>query len=190
MEWHEFYERRVGKSYVDYFKERYSLFLLAVSNISTKYAINTIAFPFSREYLTEIGCGIATASICLTQLRNMTIHAIDKSPEMLSLAKKNAKIAECDIKFEQASIPTYIPEYPSICFSHGVLEHFPRSKIKRYIEKLRKNGLPQVHYVPTNKYTYKSFGDERLFSIKDWEDIARPTELIPFNNDKDLVIIC
>lgn len=189
MEWHEFYARRVGESYINYFKEKYSLFLLAILSEAKKKS--TYVWGTQYNPITELGCGIGTASICLYDIdKSFNITATDKSMRMLELARKNVKhLKEHNIRFYQYNIPNFIPS-DNICFSHGVLEHFPPNVVKKYLAKLKSKGISSVHYVPTDKYTYKSFGDERLLSVDKWISTALPVDMMLYNNDKDLVLIC
>lgn len=190
MTWDEFYKKRVGKSYSDYFAERYAIFLMTVMDW---FPSRRTIFS-SYNILVEIGCGIGTAGICLLKLNSGPDKVIftDISEEMLALTRKNLKLHDLDSTFchtvEQQKIPNFVPGWN--CYSHGVLEHFPPYVVKRYLAKLKAKGINSIHYVPTDKYKYKSFGDERLWSVERWMEIANPRRIRLFNDDKDLVLVC
>jgi hypothetical protein len=179
MVWSDYYKGRVGKSYVNYFMKQYSTFLQKI--------VDNLSFC---KGITEVGCGIGTASICLMKqnvINSLTL--VDRCNSMLNLTYQNIQINNLNIpKLKRGYIPSYLPK--TDCISHGVLEHLNKSTIKSYMLKLRKEKISSVHYVPTNKYEYKSFGDENLWSVDEWIDLTNPKEIALFNNDKDLVLVC
>jgi sialic acid synthase SpsE len=130
----------------------------------------------------EEGCGVGTIS-SLLDIENKELFDIDD--DMIKLTKINTqgKIYKADILKKVHS------KKLDIIFSHGVLEHFDDNDIRTIISRQREQAKNVLHYVPTNKYKYKSFGTERLMSIERWGTLVRPNKIIQFNQDKDAILI-
>ena len=162
--WSKFYEKRINSSYQQYFEKRYKPFL------------NMIRGESSREVF-EAGCGIGSVSKYLDTYTNKFCSGIDLCSEMVSLANKNLNATDM---FEQGDIFTY--STTELTVTHGVLEYFSDEQIIQILSQYPNS----IHYVPTDKYTTPSFGDERLLSVDHWIKLVNPKELILFNNHHDL----
>lgn len=72
--------------------------------------------------------------------------------------------------------------------SHGVLEHFNDVEIRDIIKLQREQYETLIHYVPSYLYRTPSFGDERLMTPENWQEICQPDEIIEFNGGYDLIL--
>jgi trans-aconitate methyltransferase len=176
MTWKTYYEGRIGTGYIDYASDRYKPFLMALK-----------AFRGLCRVIREEGCGIGTMSILYERITGQAVQMFDKDEAMVSLASSNlscnhsnGRVALGDIRCDQAPV--------DLIFSHGVLEHFDERDIRRILSRQRRQARWVVHYVPTDQYTYKSFGDERLESA-DWWKRFGPADWFTFSQGKDLVLI-
>ena len=179
MSWHNFYADRVGEGYTKYSATRYAPFIETVGHF----------VGHQGTYLEE-GCGIATISKILAR-KNSTasLWCSDISPEMIGLARLNT-IGIPNIQFLQASILDRIPGCSvDVCFSHGVHEHFCDSDIKMIVRLQKEKAKVVVHYVPTDGYGERSYGDERLLSVAKWTELVNPECIRTFNDGKDLILI-
>lgn len=175
MKWCEYYSHRIGKSYQNYCSKRYEAFISKI----LKYNPKTIL---------EEGCGIGTISVLLKQINsNLKINGFDID----EIQVKNAILnSNSNIDFFTADIKNYQPStIYDIIFSHGVLEHFNDIDIQAIINRQRKYAKTIIHYIPTNKYNYKSFGDERLLSVNYWKNITKAQTVLKFNKNKDLMLV-
>jgi len=171
--WTEFYRSRIGKSYSSYIATAYEPFLDLLE-----------IFSKGAETILEVGCGIGSISKLLKQ-KGIQCLASDVSLDMLRLTEINVpqlKLFQYDIRHTSA-------RNFDVIHSHGVLEHFKHTAIKRIIENQTKVCKKILHYVPSDKYSYKSFGDENLWSKEEWQDIANPNKIVEFNSGKDLCLI-
>jgi 2-polyprenyl-3-methyl-5-hydroxy-6-metoxy-1,4-benzoquinol methylase len=162
--WHEFYKSRINSSYQDYFEDRYRPFL--------EYLHRQIYAT-----VTEMGCGIGSVSKYLLK-HGFICSGFDICPEMVELAKLNVG----HNIFYQDDILSHHSTDGVIGVSHGVLEHFSDEQILSIV----KNNKDSIHYVPLDKYTTPSFGDERLLPLEYWIDLVKPKEYFTFNNEHDL----
>lgn len=170
--WSEYYNSRVGDSYPIYCEVRYKEFLQQL-------------FVDKELSIREEGCGIGTISKILSQNGFNNLSAFDNDDDQLKLANINTT----NVTLFKADIVNAQLNKVDMIHSHGVLEHFKDVDIQKIINRQRKDAKKVVHYVPTNGYSIPSFGDERLLSIPYWVDNFKPTSIIPFNNNKDLVLI-
>lgn len=173
--WAEFYSERIGQaSYIRYFVDKYQKFLDQLSGSS----------------LFEAGCGIGTCAIALHYLGiQLPITMIDLCPEMVKLAQHNTRSFNL---YNTEIMVGDIRETARPCstiYSHGVLEHLSDNDIRQAISIQRQHADKLVHYVPSNRYAVPSFGDERLMTPEQWNDICRPTNIVEFNEGKDLILI-
>lgn len=173
--WHNFYKNRIGESYTYYISKQYSPFIEEI-----KKRIN----PQSK--VLEMGCGIGSVTKILSDLINASYYISDISQEMISLSILNLKGRT--FNHLRWNIKKEFKEKVAIIHSHGVLEHFNDRDIKQIITNQLKCCKNLLHYVPSNKYNYKSFGDERLLSKNKWKELVRPKEIIEFNNGYDLIL--
>jgi len=171
-QWARFYKLRVGDSYPSYCKKRYEPFLEQIN---------------SYDSLSEEGCGIATMTKIVYQ-KGKKYTAFDKFSEQLSLASKN--LIGMEVALKKGNILNHkYKNNPDIIVSHGVLEHFSDSDIKKIIKRQLKSCSKLIHYVPLDKWITPSFGDERLLPISYCKKIVNPDYIELFNEDKDAVLM-
>ena len=120
-----------------------------------------------------------------------TMIMTDIDPMMLQLARINNSSKSEWIKFKQYDIlgkseVSEMLDLESLVITHGVLEHFSEEQIKTIMSNLS-NSYDQIHYVPTDGYKTKSFGDENLWSVQKWIDLINPD--IYLVNQADLFMI-
>lgn len=161
LSWEDYYKERNCVEYLDYFKKEYSEFIdILLSNGKT---------------FVEAGCGIGTVSKILFESPNRPCTTgFDINQEMLNIGEPNKIPFWCGDIFDKNSYPEcYLPY---VIHSHGVLEHFTKSKVRKIIRIQKSTGNPMVHWVPTDAYKEPSFGDEMLLSVEDWLDVLSPNE--------------
>ena len=117
-------------------------------------------------------------------------HILDLNGDMIKMAIEH--IGNPMIFWLKLDIRNPMPlelytEY-NIIHSHGVLEHFEDHEIHEILHYQKAISPLLIHYVPSDKYTYKSFGDERLLSKEYWKENFNPTEIIEFNSGYDLIL--
>ena len=166
MTWKEFYKNRLNDNYFSHVKNQYRKFIDEVEN-----TFNT------NDIVMEVGCGIGSITKALIERKKAKYFLSDVNEEMLKLTEKNV----CR-KGMNYNILDKLPFHVDVIHSHGVLEHFEPEEVKKIINNQRAVCRKLVHYVPSNKYDYKSFGDEMLLSKEEWKKIICPYEIKEFNN--------
>jgi SAM-dependent methyltransferase len=160
------------------------------------------AMPYY-DSVNEMGCGIGSITKQLLkypQAEGRVFTATDINMEMIRLTKQNLGVGEngrtssgMNVHFNTHDIREPYVLVPlsgkHIVHSHGVLEHFDDNDIRNIIETQRSYANLIFHYVPSDKYTSKSFGDERLMSAQQWAKLAKPTMIEQFNSGYDLLLI-
>ena len=207
--WDEYYRCRVrDKAYIDKFSLKYSRFIKEII-FEIKMLAHDVGMPI---ILKEEGCGIGTVSMAISNMEKKCIGSMgltatleikevskvifsDIDNAMLGLCHKNTcpiysggylGNVPCFYSRENICEPKYY-EAPSMVVTHGVLEHFSDDDIMKIISTYdNDNVLFQAHYVPTNRYTSPSFGDERLLTPEAWSALVKPDYYIMDNNGYDL----
>lgn len=182
-EWYKFYQDRQNIIYKKHIETRYEEFI--------HYLINALPDKGKKPvHIHEAGCGAANLSLALyKQLKdieiNFHISMSDKCKDMLELAHENVPEAyKALIDMTKDTLPK-----ADIIFSHGVLEHFNDEQIARIVANQLDSTDKVVHYVPSAKYKKPSFGDERLLTPEEWQEICNPTSIIEFNGGYDLILV-
>lgn len=179
--WAAFYEGRTGPGYLAYVKERYKPFIDAIRSRMQP-----------DDLVHEIGCGTGTITAALSEyqvpLPNKLIcyGASDVDMEMVRIARARLWYTGVCV-FQLDAINAKIVPSAQVVHSHGVLEHFDDHTIRHVIHNFR-GARAQVHYVP-GLYPAPSFGDERLMSVEQWEDICAPDHVITFNDGLDYALV-
>ena len=169
--WLNFYKDKQNDRYLEYINTKYSPFLSLLQKEIKKA---------STKKIMEIGCGLGSITKLLTT--NKETIVVDKNESLMNFIDLKAKKVVRDIT------KPFI-EKVDLIHSHGLLEHLSDLQIKQTIREELKCSSLLVHYVPSNKYTNKSFGDERLLTPKQWKEICSPSNIIEFNNGLDLILI-
>lgn len=181
--WSEFYQGRVNSErYEFHFATKYKPFLDVIESMS-----------LPGEIYLDAGCGIGSTSKQLFKRGLGVQHLlVDSCVHQLNNAMDNLRGAftvpgEYDLVVEQPNFGS------SFVHSHGVLEHFTDTQIRFILNNIHRtvttSQLKSVHYVPGDGYTTPSFGDERLMSALEWDRICKPTQILEFNDSKDLILI-
>lgn len=181
-EWAEFYAGRMGSRYKQHVRQKYAPFLQCIT-----LAGESVARRGHRPVFREEGCGIGTVTAVLRSdvPYRADYRMFDNDSEQVQRAIQNTGLFcdESDILLPQ-------PERVDVVHSHGVLEHFSDSSIRRILERqLCETQHAVVHYVPSSKYSTPSFGDERLMTLWEWRRIAKPTHSFDFNDGHDLCLL-
>lgn len=188
LTWDKYYQDRVNnKEYLLAFRRKYMRFLIEIVDnvIDLSISIN------SPVVIKEEGCGIGNVSKCVfcslsDYVSSMMFSDINKN--MLSLCMDNTRGIHPDVSYyiENICAPKFF--LPSTCvITHGVLEHFDDRYIKEIMSTYDdKRVVMQAHYVPTDAYKIKSFGDERLLPVQYWVDLVKPDYCILDNGGCDL----
>src|ERR1041384_5640190 len=174
--WTEFYkDRLLSEGYRRYAADRYAPFLNEIRSHLK-----------SGDRVVEVGCGLGTMTALLAENDNrptVGFRCYDVSADMVHLATINLHEGY-PVEQGDARYPT--GRFPDVVHSHGMLEHFCDIDIRRAIDAERADGARvAIHDVPGCKYDKPSFGDERLMALSDWECIAKPTRVFPFNGGYD-----
>ncbi|MBR1173924.1 class I SAM-dependent methyltransferase [Bradyrhizobium sp. KB893862 SZCCT0404] len=180
--WAEFYNGRTGPGYLAYVRERYRPF---ISAIASRIRPNDLVL--------EIGCGTGTITKALCDLakvqgapRSVVFAASDADPEMVQTTRARLWNDNAAVFALDCTNAKHFTE-AEVVHSHGMLEHFDDHTIRQVIHNFRKARV-QVHYVP-GLYDAPTFGDERLMSVEQWEDICAPDQIITFNDGLDYALI-
>lgn len=165
-------------------------------NLSVKYKpfLDLIA-NCNMQYSVEVGCGAGNITrLLMERLNGPSYTCIDVDSRMLELTEKNVRETNqvrCEIlkKDITASLADVRKTGKVLVHSHGVLEHFEPTRIKRILANLREISPRMVHYVPGARYGHKSFGDERLWTKDQWREIANPDDIVEFNRGFDYALV-
>ena len=174
--WLNFYKNKLTERYLQSLEKRYTPFItLLKKEIKKGYKI------------AEFGCGISNITkLIIDSYKECTYWVTDKDSDMLKLSELNIKKK---IKYILFDILNQFDKKFDIIHSHGVLEHLSPNNIKKAINNQLKICSNLIHYVPSSKYNYKSFGDELLLSKQEWRALVNPTEIIEFNKGYDLILV-
>ena len=212
MNWIEYYLPKVNnKEQETKFKEKYNEFLVLIQKvILAQRPTNIIELGCGTGIITKLLLSNSSSQM----LGDKNFIVSDVSTFMLDLARLNMLSLEGNlgefgtrrlkslqyVQYDICSRDTIdykpytyfsdINRYLDLVITHGVLEHFNKEIIKDSILETLNNDLRiggHVHYVPTNEYTTKSFGDENLWSVSEWLELTNPD--IAIKNGPDLFFI-
>lgn len=174
------YSKRLNRRYLTHIGAKYGPFLHVLrSEIRPKNP---------KMIFAEMGCGAANVSRLIGS--DVQHVLVDNDPKMLDLAAANMPAALFQTTLVEADIVNFeLPFQVDVCHSHGVLEHFNDTDIRKVIVNQMRSSRSLIHYVPSDKYESPSLGGERLLSPAQWREICQPDELIEFNNGFDLILI-
>jgi SAM-dependent methyltransferase len=184
-DWVEFYKPRLNDDYYQHLREYYKPFYQRISSIYHHNGYRRVI---------DMGCGPAFSARILHKEYNVkSIDLLDSNRAMLGIA--GITIRDCYpwvgmpmIKADVTNRPP-VPRTPwDIVYSHGLLEHFSDRNIRYIIRYQKTVSRKVIHYVPSHLYQKPSFGDERLMTEKDWNRIAKPDVILPFNNGYDYIL--
>ena len=182
LSWPAYYRNRLNARYEWHIRTRY------------KYMINRIAREMGDfSVVLEAGAGIGSITKQLIRFDNTKRYMLlDNSNDMIELSRRNlteeVKSVTINHILHDIRYPIGLHEKVLI-HSHGVLEHFSDDDINNILKHQINSSELIFHYVPSDKYQYQSFGDERLMSPAEWSDICRPDAIEEFNDGYDLLLV-
>ncbi len=137
--------------------------------------LTTILFGRPKNAI-EVGVGRGVQSIFLSFFIKSVV-AIDSSRGVLMNAwdtithsRASARLVLADafsMPFQKGSF--------DICYSQGFLEHFSDDQIAKLLKEQLRVAHCLVHSVPSDRYPWKQFGDERHLTPREWRKIIAPT---------------
>lgn len=65
-----------------------------------------------------------------------------------------------------------------LVYHQGLLEHFSDDKIQELLKLQVKHSFAVIFSVPSFCYGYQDFGDERLLSIEQWQEVLSPFDVL------------
>lgn len=179
--WSQFYAGRCNSRYKQHVRTKYAPFIQAIAHAGWGVARHGV-----RPVLREEGAGIGTVTAVLHSDLNYRAdyRMFDLDFEQAALASHNTgmfcavgNILEAHSKVD-------------VIHSHGVLEHFCDSDIQQTVQRQQEDASHAVvAYVPSRRYKTPSFGDERLLSLGEWRNIAKPTHSFDFNQGYDICLM-
>lgn len=174
-QWEKFYKARINSTYQTYFEKRYKEFLDLITGSFPKTTI-------------EEGIGIGSVSKYLLNNTEVVCYGYDISEEILDLTRQN--LGGRAFLWKDNILQPSIPQKScDIAVTHGVLEHFSDLQILSIFERYKVNKVPNIHYMPLDKYHKPSFGDERLMPYIYWLDLIKPKDYLLINDKHDLILI-
>lgn len=181
--WKIFYQDRVNPSYYQHVQTKYGKFINLID----------AEIQYSQDIVVELGCGICNITRRLASMNHkIQFIAIDKDYSMLELSIQNLasddNLSNIDLRRGDILNDNEVP-YGTIAHSHGVLEHFTDFQLRRIIDIQIAKYKTLIHYVPSYKYQVPSFGDERLLTADQWNNIIHPHEIVSFNDGYDYALI-
>lgn len=184
MTWTEYLKESLSPERVFRTQRKYDLFIRKILGACENTRETRIGdFGF--------GVGVIAKEVMQRLHRGAVFYLIDNDPGVFKYAAKNLEpvkhlaIMEFvvgDIR-ERLDLP-----FLDVAYGHGVLEHFTDAEIHKILDLQKQTARHIIQYVPTDKYTTKSFGDERLLAIEYWRDTFKPTDVSLFNHGYDLIL--
>ncbi len=160
IDWYKHYTKTRKLEYnKETFKKSFELY--------KKYLQKIKKYIKPKSKILECGCGPAKTIIAMSHL-GYDITAIDNDKKVLALAKENAKIINSKIKFlhmDFFDIDKNFEKDSFDCITHqGVLEHFPKEKIKEIITKQLKIAPLIIFSVPIkSEASKKKFSKDTIY---------------------------
>lgn len=136
--------------------------------------------------IVELGCGPGFITKALLNLEvPFSPICFDKDRDMQQLLHVNTGLSMLwvdvrDYIFNGMQI--------DVIHSHGLLEHLQDRDVRKIVRNCNAAKKPHMHFVPSHKYSKPSFGDERLMSPDQWQQICQPDQILEFNAGYDLIL--
>ena len=163
----------MGK-WAEWLKKNVQEYEVAVTNPLFTPIFDLIGRLAETKTVIEWGFGTGYSSIFLAN-KGFNVVSYDIDPECVVFAKEAAKA-----KLISGSVLKFIdnvnamPSKADVVFSQGLLEHFPDDQIVAILMEQAMFGRYTIFSVPSDQYPWSDFGDERLMTLKQWEDILSP----------------
>lgn len=128
--------------------------------------------------LLEVGTGSGAMSIFFSWL-GLDVTGIDLDPQVIEKAKRESVKFNGRAKFEVAD--TFQLPYPDnsfeVVFHQGLLEHFSDEDIHRMLTEQLRVAPKVILSVPNFWYPTRDYGNERLLTQTQWENILSPFKI-------------
>ena len=193
------YEKDFAKLYHEYLEH---LDTHLANEIRNGYWLFFWLMALKPEKLLEIGAGSGKACVIAKRLLPRSfVVASDVDPKVCEVIKEIAKRSEVDIKvecFNGFSVP-YPNDYFCVCFSCGLVEHFPIEKIQKLVREHLRVAKYVIIEVPTAMWFVSNMysrGDEVKLSKVEWLSLFNSVARIedfgtfgPFAEEYCIVVI-
>jgi len=131
---------------------------------------------FNPKTVIEDGCGTASLSGFLSWDENIKVTAVDFDKQIVEMAKKNMATLAPNLKVSYGdSFKNNLKA--DVIFSQGMLEHFSNEQMVALVTNELKNAPVVIHSVPNNDYGKLDFGNERLLTDLQYQQIFRGFDL-------------
>jgi SAM-dependent methyltransferase len=123
-DWYNYFLKNKIRNIPDFLYKYYTFNTPLIGEIEKLYP------PYKNYRICEVGSGSGLTSILLAS-RGYLLSLIDKDPQVLDISKRLSERFDVrnNITFLNEDAFTLYTKYPvnhyNLCFSHGVLEHFP-----------------------------------------------------------------
>jgi hypothetical protein len=171
----------MSDEWVEWLKTNAQPYKIQVSNALIQVFLNKLD-SMGNDFI-DWGFGTGYLTIALANRENK-VQGLEIRPELLEWAEETAGAEFLSSKGALSFTLNQDDLKPAdIVFSDGLFEHYPDDKIidiikeqMAFAKKYVVFNLPSKFYPPN----WNQFGDERLLTLKEWEDILKPfkTELI------------
>ena len=120
----------------------------------------------------EVGAGSGSHSIVLSYFCPRVV-SIDLSRPLIERCRKHNRRLRGRAKF--VAMDAFRLAFPAdafdVAFSQGFFEHFSDDEIGRLLDEQSRVARYVVLSVPNRSYAVRDFGDERLLSREEWEQL-------------------
>lgn len=170
--WVEYFEKTVeDKNLLEYAVDHWNY------NAQLYYQIKKSVRP--PACILEVGCGYGLSSIYLQEC-GYNVTAVDNDMEIVNIAKKSAETLNSNFMIEQADafdLRRYYGMF-DLCFSVGVIEHFPRETTIKLLREQKQCARHVIAVLPGKftKYTGK-ITDERIYDLSQLKQIFKEAGL-------------
>ncbi|MFH2055689.1 MAG: class I SAM-dependent methyltransferase [bacterium] len=118
---------------------------------SLRPAMKNLADRLQMKRVLDVGCGSGTHAIALAQA-GVTVTALDPSPEMIRMAKSNAKQAGVGIDFRQVTVDTLPPDHSSnfdtvICLGNTLPHLLSEESLRATLAAMHELLAPDGHLI-------------------------------------------
>ncbi|MFH1684313.1 MAG: class I SAM-dependent methyltransferase [Candidatus Margulisiibacteriota bacterium] len=125
----------------------------------------------------EVGFGTGVLSVYLSQ-QGYGVTGIDIDDELIRKAiDLNKRFNGSAVFIKQDMFKLDDNEY-DFAFHQGTMEHFDADEIQKALRQQLKVCRRVIFSVPSKLHAQQDFGDERLFSYREWLDILKEFNIV------------
>jgi 2-polyprenyl-3-methyl-5-hydroxy-6-metoxy-1,4-benzoquinol methylase len=136
-------------------------------------------YDSNAKTLLEVGVGSGAMSIFFSWV-GLAVTGIDADAQVVQKVQAESARLNGRAKFEVAD--TFQLPYPDqsfdLIFHQGLLEHFSDEEIHRMLKEQLRVARRVAFSVPNRWYPRRDFGNERLMSRAQWENILHPYRVV------------